>query len=59
MQFNLLDPSLDQLVEGLNVRKFFDFSLRLAVISFCSGMRQIGLVVGEAFAEGRCQSGPP
>ena len=39
LQFTLFDPSLDQLIEGLDVERFFNSSSNLAVISFCSETR--------------------
>jgi len=50
--FILLDMFLDQLVEGSNVGRFFDFSSSLAVISFYLETRLIGLVVKVVFVEG-------
>ena len=52
LQFSLLDPPLDQLIEGLDVEKFFDFFLSLVVIRFCLETRRIGLIVGVVFVEG-------
>ena len=52
LQFSLLDPSLDQLVEDSDVGRFFDSSPSLTVISFCLDTMRINLVIGVVFVEG-------
>ena len=59
LQFRLLSLSLDQLVKSSDVGRFFESSASLAVISFCSEIRRIGLIVGVVFKEGRHQFAPP
>ena len=58
LQFSLLNPSLDQLIKGSDVGRLFDYSLSLAVISFCLKTRRIGLVA-VIFVEWGHRSGPP
>ena len=52
LQFSLLDPSYDQLVEGTDVWRFFNFFSCLPLISWCSETRRIGLAIGVVFIEG-------
>ena len=57
LQFSLLESSLYQLVQDSDVRRFFDSSPSLAVISFCSEMRQISLVARVLFVQGNVSLG--
>ena len=57
LQFSLLNPSLDKLIESSGIRRFFDSSPSLAVISFCPKMRRISLTVRVIFMQGERWSG--
>jgi len=59
LQLRLLDPPLDQLVEGSNVGELLDLPSSLVVLNPCPEMRKIHFIVGAFFAQERRRSGPP
>ena len=59
LQLWLLDPPLDQFVEGSDVRELFDLPPNLVLLNPCPETRRISFVVGAIFAQERRRSTPP
>ena len=59
LQLLLLDPSLDQLVEGSDVKELIDLPPSLIMLNPCTKIRRIRFVIGVIFAQERRRSRPP